>query len=136
MNRGYNPKRLKPEEAECISFMDELSRRWPDVAAVIFHIENETNARPSIPRMNIRKAMGVRRGVSDYFLPMPSGDYHGLWLEMKATPAGKLSEHQQHFLTQMNKVGYRAERAGGAEAAVGVVGRYLGRSIDSRRQGG
>lgn len=32
------------------------------------------------------KKMGVRAGVSDYFLPVARGAYHSLWVELKAMP--------------------------------------------------
>src|SRR5690242_13034214 len=46
------------------------------------------------------KAMGVRAGVSDFLLPIPVRDVHGMWLELKATD-GRLAPEQREFLMMM-----------------------------------
>lgn len=43
------------------------------------------------------KAMGVRRGILDLWLPVPRGDRCGLVLELKA-PGGRLSKDQNVWI--------------------------------------
>ena len=53
------------------------------------------------------KRLGVRKGVSDLFLPVMVGGYGGLWIEMKAD-GGKLSAEQEGWIASMCERGYRA----------------------------
>jgi|GEM_PF-5137145 len=41
------------------------------------------------------KAMGVRKGIPDLFLPIPRQGYHGLYIETKKIKNGKVSPDQQ-----------------------------------------
>lgn len=82
------------------------------------------------------KAMGVKAGVSDLFLPVirkigcdiTAGGlwiYGGLWIEMKAE-GGKVSEDQWKWIYAMRRNGYRAVVAFGWEEAVKEIKDYLG----------
>ena len=60
------------------------------------------------------KAEGVRQGVADTFLPWPSGEWHGLYIEMKKpserpkseTAKGGVSDEQRRFGEYAKRVGY------------------------------
>jgi hypothetical protein len=60
------------------------------------------------------KAEGVRQGVADTFLPWPSGEWHGLYIEMKKpterpkseTAKGGVSDEQRSFGEYAKRVGY------------------------------
>lgn len=54
----------------------------------------------------ILKREGVLAGVADLFLSEPSGDYHGLYVEMK-TDKGKQSDHQVIFEHKATGLGYK-----------------------------
>lgn len=71
------------------------------------------------------KAEGVRPGVSDLFLSVPKGCYHGLYIEMKAI-SGRASDEQKAWIAAAREYGYRAEVCFGAEAAWLVICEYLG----------
>jgi hypothetical protein len=71
------------------------------------------------------KAEGVRRGVPDLFLPVPAGDRHGLWIELKAK-GGRPTPEQRAWIEALRSLGYRAEVCVGWEAAKGVIEEYLG----------
>jgi hypothetical protein len=48
---------------------------------------------------------GARPGVADLLLMVPSGDLHGLWIEMK-TPRGTQSKEQMQFEMNAVAMGY------------------------------
>ena len=70
------------------------------------------------------KSEGVTAGVSDLFLMIPSGQKHGLFLEMK-TEMGKLQQNQIEFLNLAESMGYGAEVAYGFEDGVEKIKNYL-----------
>lgn len=70
------------------------------------------------------KAMGVRSGVSDNFLPVSRGGYHGLYVEMKALD-GKPTSKQLEFIRDMNDSGYLAKICYGADEAIETIEQYL-----------
>lgn len=51
------------------------------------------------------KREGVKRGVPDVFLPVPTAQYHGLYIEMKFGK-NKMSPEQLVFKAYCEKVGY------------------------------
>lgn len=73
------------------------------------------------------KAEGLTPGVSDLFLCFPKNGYGGLWIEMKAKGKGvkSLSDDQEIWLSDMEKIGYRAECCGGFDCARKVIIDYL-----------
>lgn len=52
------------------------------------------------------KAEGLKKGIPDLFLPYPSGEWHGLYLEMK-TRIGRMSDDQKEYRDYCIKVGYK-----------------------------
>lgn len=88
----------------------------------LLHIPNE---RKCTQAQGARlKRMGVRSGVSDLFLPAPIGNYHGLWVEMKA-PGGKATQNQMQFIADMRESGYAATVCIGYESAIRAIKDYL-----------
>ena len=73
------------------------------------------------------KRMGVRAGVHDYLLPVPRGRYHGLWIELKATPPNnaKVTKEQREWTERMRDQGYAAYVCKGWVAAARVMRWYL-----------
>lgn len=72
------------------------------------------------------KRQGAREGVSDVFLPVPRGGYHGLWIELKATRphASDVSEDQAEWQKEMRGQGYLAVVAYGSKEAADAVTSY------------
>lgn len=62
------------------------------------------------------KAEGVRPGVSDIFVAVPSGNMHGLWIEMKSL-TGYPSREQREWISESIELGYAAVCCRGAGAA-------------------
>lgn len=101
---------------------------------LIFHIPNGGwRSKSEAARL---KAMGVKAGVSDLFLPIPVGELHGLWIEMKApasetTKAGTVSKEQSQWLEMMAMSGYGAAVAFGADEAISIIKEYMGMEDES-----
>lgn len=75
------------------------------------------------------KASGVKRGVPDLSLPVPSRGYHGLYIELKSSQAlsgdQKPRPEQIAWLGHLEHAGYRACCAVGWEQARDVILDYL-----------
>lgn len=72
------------------------------------------------------KRMGVVAGVPDLCIPVPSGGYHGLYIELKREKGGKVSTNQSEWLAFLSGKGYYAQVARGFEEAKEIVTHYLG----------
>lgn len=70
------------EQKQVIKWSQQPSirQRYPELA-LLYHIPNE---RVDKVQAAILKEMGVKTGVPDLHLPIPSGKYHSLYIEMKA----------------------------------------------------
>lgn len=72
-----------------------------------------------------RKLMGVKAGVSDFFLPLPLSGYHGMWIELKAKEGGRVSREQKNWLDLMQELGYFVSVCYGFDDAVSTIRSYL-----------
>lgn len=88
----------------------------------IFHIPNENTAGIKWGIRN--RQLGVKSGVPDLMLPIPSKGYHGLFIEMK-TRNGKTSENQDRWLQALNSFGYLAVVCHGWKEARDCLLNYL-----------
>ena len=70
------------------------------------------------------KREGVKAGVSDVFLPVARGKFHGLYIELKVK-GGKLSDDQKWWLSETTKQGYHSVVCVGWVEASEVIKRYL-----------
>lgn len=75
------------------------------------------------------KAQGVKAGVSDLMLAIPSKEHHGLWIEMKKPIVkGKVpptSEHQKTWIERMLFAGFEAKICYGFDQAKATIEEYL-----------
>jgi hypothetical protein len=71
------------------------------------------------------KAEGVKPGIPDLFLPVARGNYHGMFIEMKADK-GRLSPAQKQLHNDLGLQGYKVETYWDwQDAAEGII-QYLG----------
>ena len=70
------------------------------------------------------KKEGTEPGIPDVCVAVPSGGYHGLWLEFK-TPKGVLSAAQKEKINLLRAFGYKVEVVRDAEVAIKIVEHYF-----------
>lgn len=70
---------------------------------------------------------GLQPGVFDYILPIPklALGIPGLWLEMKRTKRGEVSEDQVKFQGRMEQLGWKCAIAKGWEEAARIIEDYI-----------
>jgi len=71
------------------------------------------------------KRTGVKAGVPDLCIPVPSNTYHGLYIELKRISGGVLSQPQRDWLVRLRRQGYCAEVCKGFNEAKAIVMEYL-----------
>ncbi len=102
---------------------------WAEIAAkktpelkLLFAIPN--GGKRNITTAVRLKKEGVKSGVPDVCLPVPCGEYHGLYIEMKVDE-NKPTENQSWWIEQLQKQGYRVDVCYGWGEAVKVIVGYL-----------
>lgn len=116
------------EDSEQALFFSILRHRHADIWEVTFHIPNGGKRNP---REGARlKAQGVKAGVPDIMVPVASGNYLGLFIEMKrCNEPGKhkpvVSGQQKHMMELLEKQGYKCVVAYGADEALQLLEQYL-----------
>jgi hypothetical protein len=71
------------------------------------------------------KAEGLKPGFPDMILPVPKGEYHGLFIELKFG-GNKPTPEQAVWLDRLTERGYLAVACWGANEAIEVISEYLG----------
>ena len=99
----------------------QWARTMPELQ-YLFHIPNESVGGQGWIVRN--RQLGVRKGVPDLFYPVPSGGYHGLFIEMKAA-GGRVSLDQERWLQCLNTFGYKAVVCYGWKEAKDAILEYL-----------
>lgn len=121
--RLYNRKRSEATEQErVIDWCRWHEQRMPELR-LIFHIPNG-GSRNEIEAKHL-KAQGVKAGVPDLCLPVPRGECHGLYIEMKYG-RNKTTPKQEEWLGALREQGYKTEICYGADEAITALKEYLG----------
>jgi hypothetical protein len=83
------------------------------------------NAGKRSPRAGHRmKAEGLRAGIPDLVLAVPTNSHHGLFIEMK-TDTGRPSEDQLSVIQAFRSLGYECVIARGRNDAIKAITLYL-----------
>jgi hypothetical protein len=81
-----------------------VAKQWLPELDLMFAIPNGgERAKPVAARL---KAEGVKRGVPDIFLPVPMGNAHGLFIELKKPKVGRVSDRQTQWASNLINKGY------------------------------
>jgi hypothetical protein len=111
------------EEQVALMRLVELHRgRWPELG-MLYAIPN--GGKRSKITGAILKREGQKAGVPDLCLPVPRGEYHGLYIEMKRQKKSSISPEQVQWIAALRGQGYRAEICLGAAAAWEVIQEYV-----------
>lgn len=81
-----------------------FSLQWREYSPLLYAVPN--GARTSESQARILKAEGMKAGVADLILSIPSKGYHGMFIEMK-TPKGRQSDTQKTFQKAVEAQGYK-----------------------------
>lgn len=92
------------------------------VGDYLVHVPNEGKRGPKAA--SEFKRAGGRAGYPDLILDIPSGEWHGLRIEMKAK-GGKPTSKQLEWIERLRAVGYRAEVCYGFDSAKKLISEYL-----------
>ena len=121
---------LTEHDEQCM-VMDWWAKQYPKLYGQLFSIPNSSHLagtpRARMTKMAKMKAEGLRPGASDLFLAIPSGDYHGFFIEMKRTGATKckVKANQIEFINDMAEQGYKSGWYAGYAAAIDAIKEYL-----------
>ena len=100
---------------------ESIRRKWPELK-LLYHVPNERRCTQQQGRL--LKLEGVKSGVPDLALPVPKGQYHGLYIEMK-TLTGHTRPEQEWWLAELNYQGYYCKVCHGWESAVRALEWYM-----------
>jgi hypothetical protein len=115
------PKTELEEQSDLIWWADQHAD--PRLSLIYSHLNG---VRVSPKTATEIKQSGGRKGIPDLFLPVPSQNYHGLYIELKRTAGGTVSADQRRWIAMLENQGYRAVVCKGAAAAKVVIEQYLG----------
>ena len=115
-----------PSESE----EQQMLMRWAAMAAgahpelrLLYHVPNGgSRGKAEAGRF---RAEGVKSGVPDLCLPVARGKWHGLYIELKRTKGGRVSQAQREWLYALEREGYAAAVAYGWEQAREMIAAYL-----------
>ncbi|MFB5948396.1 VRR-NUC domain-containing protein [Klebsiella pasteurii] len=104
--------------------------QWADLTVIngrrvgdyLVHVPNEGKRGPKAA--SEFKRAGGRAGYPDLILDLPSGQWHGLRIEMKAK-GGKPTPVQLEWIGRLRGAGYQAEVCYGFDEAKGCITEYL-----------
>lgn len=122
--RSSRTFRHGPEELQQIAFFDYCRLVSSHHAAwrLAYHIPNESKS--SIPRRITLARAGLKKGMPDIHIPVPSDKYHALFIEMKVKP-NKPSPHQVEMLRDLIAQGNYACICWSASEAIDMVAKYI-----------
>lgn len=89
----------------------------------IIHIPNEGKRTATYGAK--LKAIGLRKGFPDLFIPKPLKGYHGLFIELKRNNHSYPTQEQLEWICCLNKLGYKAMICYGATAAIREIQEYF-----------
>lgn len=119
---------MTPEQIEQMRLIvwtqrPEVRERYPNLK-LLYHVPNERKCTPA--QGQALKRMGVKRGVPDLCLPVPSGKAHGLYIELKSmTKSARASDAQLWWMDELVAQGYAVAMCRGWEAARDVIVDYM-----------
>ena len=113
------------EKFEQIDLNKHCAKLWPAEYQSMWHTINESGGSGSPIYGEMLNSMGRKKGVADWLVMIPSGEYHGLFIELKRCHSGTISKEQKAFMIRQVSLGYRCVVAHGFRAALKAIEDYL-----------
>ena len=116
---------MTKEDVEQIAIMQwavSSRAKYPELK-LLHHIPNERKCSPQQGQYLKRK--GVKAGVPDLCLPIARKGYNGMYIELKRSDGGRLSDEQKWWLEELTMQGYAAIVCHGADEAIRAIKDYL-----------
>ncbi len=113
-------KRGNPESKVCIALWEWFQLQYPKYANRYLRFEVKQSSKI---QQAILKAEGNKAGTSDIFIAIPSDDFCGLWLEVKADK-GRMSDNQIDFQDEMEP-DYYCRTGKGIDECISIVTEYM-----------
>jgi hypothetical protein len=129
-NTAYVPSE-HDEQVQLVSMFDVA---YPEIKHLLYAIPNGGDRHPAVAVK--LKEEGVRKGVPDLQLALPTQKYHGLYIEMKRRKGGRVSPEQTDMIDNLRKVGYRVEVCLGCDEAWQVITEYINGSAEKQTSAG
>lgn len=111
------PRPKEDSEQQAVIEFCELAR------IPIVHIPNEGKRTAAYAAR--LKAMGLRKGFPDLFIPRPLKGYCGLFIELKRDRYTHPTKEQMDWICYLNGAGYKALICYGAAAAIREIQTYF-----------
>lgn len=111
---------LEAEEQQALfQWIDYQLKQYPELE-MLYHISNEGRRNP-----RRAKAEGIKAGVPDLCLPVPRGNNHGAYIEMKRRKGGRITPEQISWMERLRQQGYAVACCNGWEPAAKFLLDYL-----------
>ena len=127
-----NTKRSCPtEHSEQVALVEwwSMYARWKSLPASLLMAIPNGGARTAVTGAML-KAEGVRAGIPDLFLAVPTRQAPGLWIEMKRQKGGVVSDEQKAAMAALEAQGYVCTVCKGWKEARSAISDYLGEQHD------
>jgi hypothetical protein len=105
---------------------NELAPKYP-ILRWLYSVPNGLRLHPAITTQMINE--GAKAGIPDLFLPVRSGKYSGLYIEMKSAK-GKLSEQQKDFKIFVESQGFKVVVPRSCHEALNEISHYCRIELD------
>ena len=111
-----------PEHAHQVTLVKWFDLTYPEYKGRLFAVPNGGFRHKATARK--LSLEGVRKGVPDLFLPIPTPNHHGLFVELKSE-SGRPTVEQKEWISYLNSEGYLAKICKGWVTASKVISEYL-----------
>lgn len=119
---------IPSEHEECVIFY-----QWAQLNPLLkeFLIKNCNEGKRTYFTGKRLKAIGMRKGLPDYFLPLPNATKKGLWIEMKRVDGRNKTKDfdQLLWIKKLLSIGHHATFCYGADDAIQITKDYLANKI-------
>ena len=117
------------EQVALVDWANLYAREVPELR-YMFAVPNQGGkGKGAIIRGQKMVREGLKKGAPDIFLPFPTDDFYGLFIEMKSE-TGRLGDEQHDYLNYLTKQGYLCGVCRSFEEAQALIMDYLNTELD------